>query len=61
MMPLLGLKHETSNFDTMLGFMQQLDELKSLSCWEEVGNPLIFQHGELILALNFAQIYVLMS
>ena len=26
--------------DTMLGFMHQPDELKSLSHWEEVGNPL---------------------
>ena len=41
MMPLPGFELETSSFDTMLGFMHQPDEPKSLSHWEEVGNPLI--------------------
>ena len=34
------LELETFGFDTMLVFMHQPDELKSLSRWEEVGNPL---------------------
>ena len=29
---------------TMLGFMHQPDEPKSLSCWKEVGNPLILHN-----------------
>ena len=45
-MPLLELELEleTSGFDTMLGFMHQPDEPKSLSYWEEVGNPLILHN-----------------
>ena len=43
-MPLPKLELETSSFDTMLGFMHQLDEPKSLSSWEEVGNPLILHN-----------------
>ena len=43
-MPLPRLELETSGFDTMLGFMHQPDEPKSLSYWEEVGNPLIFHN-----------------
>jgi hypothetical protein len=35
---------ETSGFDTMLGFMHQASEPKSLSDWEEVDNPLILHH-----------------
>ena len=40
-MPLPRLELEIFGFDTMLGFMHQPDEPKSLSYWEEVGNPLI--------------------
>jgi len=43
-MPLPRLELETSDFDTMLGFIHQLDEPKSLSFWEEVGNPLILHN-----------------
>jgi len=43
-MPLPRLELETSAFDTMLGFIHQLDEPKSLSFWEEVGNPLILHN-----------------
>ena len=43
-MPLPRLELETSGFDTMLGFMHQPDEPKSLSSWEEVGNPLILHN-----------------
>ena len=43
-MPLPGLELETSGFDTMLGFMHQLSGSKSLSDWEEVGNPLILHN-----------------
>jgi hypothetical protein len=43
-MPLSGLELETSGFDTMLGFMHQPNEPKSLSDWEEVGNPLILHN-----------------
>jgi hypothetical protein len=43
-MPLPGLELETSGFDTMLGFMHQPSEPKSLSDWEEVGNPLILHN-----------------
>ena len=43
-MPLPSLELETSGFDTMLGFMHQPDEPKSLSYWEEVGNPLILHN-----------------
>jgi len=35
MTPLPGLELETSGFDTMLCFMHQPDEPKSLSHWEE--------------------------
>ena len=34
---------------TMLGFMHQPDELKSLSYWEEVGNPLILHNKNLMV------------
>jgi len=44
-MPLPRLELETSGFDTMLGFMHQPDEPKSLSCWKEVGNPLILHNN----------------
>ena len=44
-MPLPRLELETSGFDTMLGFMHQPDEPKSLSSWEEVGNPLILHNN----------------
>jgi len=44
MTPLPGLELETSGFDTMLGFMHQPNEPKSLSDWEEVGNPLILHN-----------------
>jgi hypothetical protein len=44
-MPLPGLKLETSSSDTMLGFMHQPSEPKSLSDWEEVGNPLILYNN----------------
>ena len=43
-MPLPRLELETSSFDTMLGFMHQPNEPKSLSYWEEVGNPLILHN-----------------
>jgi len=43
-MPLPRLELETSGFDTMLGFMHQPDEPKSLSYWEDVGNPLILHN-----------------
>ena len=43
-MPLSGLELETSGFDTMLGFMHQPSEPKSLSYWEEVGYPLILHN-----------------
>ena len=43
-MPLPRLEIETSGFDTMLGFMHQPDEPKSLSSWEEVGNPVILHN-----------------
>jgi hypothetical protein len=43
-MPLLGLELETSGLDTMLGFMHQPSEPKSLSYWEEVGSPLILHN-----------------
>ena len=43
-MPLPRLELETSAFDTMLGFMHQPDEPKSLSSWKEVGNPLILHN-----------------
>ena len=45
MKPLLGLELETSSFDTILGLMHQPDEPKSLSDWEEVGNPLILHNN----------------
>ena len=45
MTPLPGLELETSGFDTMLGFMHQPSEPKSLSDWEEVGNPLILHNS----------------
>ena len=53
-MPLPRLELETSGFDTMLGFMHQPDEPKSLSSWEEVGNPLIFHniHMEMQIGLT---------
>jgi len=44
MTPLPGLELETSGFDTMLCFMRQPDEPKSLSHWEEVGNPHILHN-----------------
>ena len=44
-MPLPRLELETSGFDTMLDFMYQPDEPKSLSSWEEVGNPLIHHNS----------------
>ena len=44
-MPLPRLELETSGFDTMLGFMHQPDEPKSLSYWEEVGNSLILHNN----------------
>ena len=44
-MPLPRLELETSGFDTMLGFMHQPDEPKSLSYWEDVGNPLILHNS----------------
>ena len=43
-MPLPRLELEISGFDTILGFMHQPDEPKSLSSWEEVGNPLILHN-----------------
>ena len=43
-MPLPGLEPEASDFDTMLGFMHQPSEPKSLRDWEEVGNPLILHN-----------------
>ena len=49
-MPLPGLELETSGFDTMLGFMHQPSEPKSLSDWEEVGNPLILHNKSHSLA-----------
>jgi hypothetical protein len=42
-MPLPGLELETSGFDTMLCLIHQPNEPKSLSDWEEVGNPLTQQ------------------
>ena len=58
-MPLPRLELETSDFDTMLGFIHQPDKPKSLSYWEEVGNPLILhnsilrsEHEELEERLN---------
>src|SRR6185503_12442193 len=44
-MPLPRLELEIFGFDTMLGFMHQPDEPKSLSSWEEVGNPLILHNN----------------
>jgi hypothetical protein len=44
-MPIPGLELETSGFDTMLGFMHQPCEPKSLSDWEEEGNPLILHNS----------------
>ena len=43
-MPLPRLELETSGFDTMLGFMHQPDEPKSLSSWEEMGDLLILHN-----------------
>ena len=48
-MPLSGLELETSGFDTMLGFMHQPSEPKSLSDWEEVGNPLILHNTHITI------------
>ena len=45
-MPLSRLELETSGFHTMLGFMHQPDEPKSLSSWEEVGNPQLGRGGQ---------------
>jgi hypothetical protein len=44
MTPLSGLELENFSFDTMLSFMHQPDEPKSLSHWEEVGNPHILHN-----------------
>ena len=39
--------------DTMLGFMHQPNETKSLSSWQEVGNPLILHN----ININHARTY----
>ena len=39
----LGFELKTSNFDTILNYMHQPIQLKSLRWWEEVGNLLILQ------------------
>ena len=56
-MSLPKLELETSGFDTMLGFMHQPDEPKSLSSWEEVGNPLIL-HNNLHITGKHSMSYI---